>query len=225
MRKRPASRGRRENSSRLRSPKKRSRDGRKTAFLNVPYDKRFENLYLAFIAGLCGFGLFPRATVELVGSRRRLHRIISLIRSCRYSLHDLSRVQLDRISPRTPRFNMPFELGLAVALSGPRRREHQLFVFEALPYRLNKSLSDLDGTDPYIHNGKAEGVLRALTNAFSRRGKGPTLDDLRRIHRGLRKAAREIRKNWNGPLFEARPFGDLVVSARLLAEERLAASR
>jgi hypothetical protein len=82
-----------------------------TAFLNVPYDKKYEGLYLAFIAGLCGFGLTPRATLEIPGSERRLNRILSLIRGCRYSFHDLSRVELDRSSPSTPRFNMPFEGG------------------------------------------------------------------------------------------------------------------
>jgi len=32
-----------------------------------------------------------------------------------YSFHDLSRVELDKKLPPTPRFNMPFELGLVVA--------------------------------------------------------------------------------------------------------------
>jgi len=92
---------------------------RDKAFLNAPYDRRYERLYLAFIAGLSAFGLAPRATVELAGSQRRLDRIVRLLRSCRYSFHDLSRVSLDRNPPATPRFNMPFELGLAVT---PRRR-------------------------------------------------------------------------------------------------------
>jgi len=80
---------------------------RDNAFLNVPYDRRYERLYLAFIAGLSAFGLAPRATVELAGSQRRLERIIRLLRSCRYSFHDLSRVSLDRNPPATPRFTAP----------------------------------------------------------------------------------------------------------------------
>jgi len=92
-------------------------DTRDNAFLNVPYDRRYERLYLAFIAGLSAFGLFPRATIELTGSQRRLDRIIRLLGSCQYSFHELSRVGLDRTSPATPRFNMPFELGLAVSMS------------------------------------------------------------------------------------------------------------
>src|ERR1017187_1152964 len=77
----------------------------KTAFINVPYDDRFQDLYLAFIAGLTAFGLDPRATLEIPGGARRLDRIFELITSCQYSFHDLSRVQLDRKRPQAPRFN------------------------------------------------------------------------------------------------------------------------
>ena len=106
---------------------------RESAFLNIPYDQRYENLYLAFIAGLCAFGLRPRATIEIPGAKRRLERIIELIRGCRYSFHDLSRIQLDRHPPATPRFNMPFELGLAVDWSPGAGSRHEWFVFESTP--------------------------------------------------------------------------------------------
>jgi hypothetical protein len=183
-------------------------------FLNVPYDKRYERLFLAFVAGLCGFGLIPRATVEIPGSRRRLERIIELIRECRYSFHDLSRVALDRTPPPTPRFNMPFELGLAVAWSVSRRGVQKLFLFESKPHRLSKSLSDLNGTDPYIHNGEPEGVLRELTNALVRERDSPSLDELKAIYNEVRRAASRLKRTLGGAsLFEARPFRDLVVLA------------
>jgi hypothetical protein len=50
-------------------------------FLNIPYDSRFENLLLAYIAGIGAFGFAPRATLEIPFSQRRLDRIISLIAS------------------------------------------------------------------------------------------------------------------------------------------------
>ncbi len=84
-------------------------------FLNIPYDEKFERLFLAYIAGISAFGLTTRATLEIPSSSRRLEKIRALIDACRYSIHDMSRVELDRRAPRTPRFNMPFELGLAVA--------------------------------------------------------------------------------------------------------------
>ncbi len=61
---------------------------------------------------------------------------------------------------------MPFELGLSVAWEKMGRREHLWYVFEAKNRRLEKSLSDLNGTDTYIHDGRVAGVFRELCNAF-----------------------------------------------------------
>lgn len=65
-------------------------------FLNIPYDERFRTLYLAYIAGLVHLGLEPRVTLSLPSGKRRLDKISELIESCRYSIHDLSWVALDR---------------------------------------------------------------------------------------------------------------------------------
>ena len=43
-------------------------------FLNVPYDRYFVDLFLAYTAGLTSLGLFPRATLEIAGGERRLDR-------------------------------------------------------------------------------------------------------------------------------------------------------
>jgi hypothetical protein len=114
--------GQRENMPRrrnaLRSP------SAKSAFLNLPYDEEFKDLFLAYIAGVTAFGLVPRATLEIPGGERRLDRILQLIRNCRFSIHDLSRVELDRSCPPTPRFNLPFEPGLAIG-----SLQHSWFVF------------------------------------------------------------------------------------------------
>jgi hypothetical protein len=139
-----------------------------TVFLNVPYDDKFSRLYLAYITGLSHLGFDPRATLEISGGQNRLEKILDLIRSCPYSIHDLSRVQLDRTPPTTPRFNMPFELGLAVACAMLDSVRHDWFVFESMHRRASKSLSDLSGTDPHIHDGTIEGVMRELCNAFVR---------------------------------------------------------
>src|SRR5438094_650912 len=84
-------------------------------FLNLPYDEKSQRLYLAYICGIRALEMDPRVTLEIPGGTRRLDRIFPLIQGCRFSIHDLSRVQLDGKHPRTPRLNMPFELGLAVA--------------------------------------------------------------------------------------------------------------
>lgn len=107
---------------------------------------------------------------------------------------------------------MPFELGLAVAKAAGPRNQHDWFLFESTPHRLNKSLSDLDGTDPYIHGNKAEGVLRALMNALVRHRNPPTFLELNSIYRQVLTAVIKLKKRLGGaPLFEARAFRDLVV--------------
>jgi len=208
--------------TRRRQTRQRRRPPASTAFLNVPYDADYEDLFLAFIAGLSGFGLIPRATLEIPTSARRLNRIVGLLRRCRYSFHDLSRVELDPRPPETPRFNMPFELGLAVALEQTRARRHAWFVFEARAHRMKKSLSDLGGTDEHVHGGKPRGVMRALANVLARSRHRPTVAELEQIFRDLKKAAGAIKSNLRtDSLYDARPFKDLVVAARLIARSRI----
>lgn len=166
------------------------------------------------------------ATLELPGSRRRLERIIHLLRQCRYSFHDLSRVELDPTPPATPRFNMPFELGLAVALGQTRRGRHEWLVFETRPHRVWKSLSDLSGTDEYVHGGTSGGVLHALTNALVRRRHQPTVAELEEIYGDVREYAAEIKARLRTEsLFEARAFRELVTAARRSAARRVASLR
>ena len=113
--------------------------------------------------------------------------------SCQYSIHDMSSVQLDRRPPPTPRFNMPFELGLAVGYHTRRaNREHTWFVFETRPWRLQKSLSDLNGTDVYTHGGTPAGVFRELLSAFVRHHNQPTVRQMTVIFEALQKNLRPI---------------------------------
>ena len=191
-----------------------SHNGKQRVFLNIPYDQRFEPLYLAYIVALSALRFFPQATLGISGNRR-LDRIASLIESCPFSVHDLSRVQLDRSSPRTPRFNMPFELGLAVAWARSNPR-HKWFVFEEVNRRLAKSMSDLDGTDPYIHDGTIRGVMREVCNAFVKPNQ-PTVPQMMKMYRDLRRAVPKIlRDAGTRSLFTARAFADLCLAAAAL---------
>lgn len=162
-------------------------------FLNIPYDLKFRSLYLAYIAGLVHLGLVPRVTLGLPGGARRLDKILGEIQGCRYSIHDLSRVGLDRNPPfATPRFNMPFELGLAVGWEKANPAEHTWFIFETKNYRLQKSLSDLNGSDPQIHGGQASGVMRELSNVFRRPQDQPTVPEMMSTFKAISRRVPKI---------------------------------
>jgi hypothetical protein len=193
---------------------------KEAVFLNIPYDPQFIKLYIAYITALSAMGFVPTATLGIAGNRR-LDRIASLIESCAYSVHDLSRVQLDRVAPMTPRFNMPFELGLAVAWA-KEHSEHKWFVFESMRWRLNKSLSDLDGTDAYIHDGTVSGVMREICNAFVSSGNQPSVPGMMKIYRDLRRSQQRIMRNAGAnSLFTARVFSDLCLAAAGLRSKYL----
>jgi len=188
-------------------------------FLNIPYDQRFRSLYLAYIAGLVHLGLVPRVTLGLPSGKRRLDKILEEIQGCRYSIHDLSRVGLDRKPPfATPRFNMPFELGLAVAWEKSNPKKHSWFVFEEKAYRAQKSLSDINGTDPQIHGGQVSGVMRELSNIFQREQNQPTVPDMMKTFSAIsRKSPKILAEAGATSLFEARVFKDLCGEAKAAA--------
>lgn len=193
---------------------------RDSAFLNIPYDPTYQERFLAYIAGVAAFGLDPRATLELTNAERRLDRIFRLISGCRYSFHDLSLVELDNASPATPRFNMPFELGLVVGWQAASASGHDWFVFESSRHRLQKSLSDLNGTDPFIYGIGADGILREIRNALARHDVQPNAEQMRGIFDELKEDAAPLILEQMGAssVFEARPFAELVVMARRSAE-------
>src|SRR5262245_41060202 len=111
-------------------------------FFNVAFDDQTEWLYLSLILSLVGVGLNPRCVLDIPPDRSRLQRLIALIGECPFSVHDLSRVQLCDRGFRVPRFNMPFELGLAVEIAhGPSRRPaHRFRVLEQTRHRMTQSL-------------------------------------------------------------------------------------
>lgn len=213
---RPVSRSRPSGSRRS---EQRSHD--KAVFLNIPYDDKFKDLYLAYIVGVSALGLVPYATLGLPGSRR-LDRIFWLIQQCKYSIHDLSRVEVDGRPPRTPRFNMPLELGLAVAWEKVGNTRHSWFIFESRLRRAEKSCSDINGTDVYIHAGEVRGVFRELRNALVRPHAQPTVPQMMAIHGALKPVLRRILRNaGTSDIYQAQVFAELRLAAQQLVVNTL----
>ena len=190
-----------------------------SVFVNIPYDKSFIDLYLSYIAGLSALDLLPCITPEMLGGERRLDHIFALLDRCPYSVHELSPV----VSARHPKLNMVFELGLIVALHRFQPKHHTWFVFEAQRPRLDRTLSDLAGTDAYIHDGRPSGLFRELSNAFVRLGNRTTVQDMRAVYLGLKQGLPKILKtSGSRSPYTTRAFSELRVLARTLSDQRTA---
>jgi hypothetical protein len=88
-----------------------------------------------------------------------------LIRASPRSIHDLSRVELGE--NELPRFNMPFELGMALGakrFGGQSHRGDKIKIIVAEPYRLPAYLSDLGGNDPDAHHAEPPELIRIVRN-------------------------------------------------------------
>jgi hypothetical protein len=158
-----------------------------SVFINCPFDEKFNPLFIAMVSALTLLKLTPRSVLEIPRNRHRLDRLVNLIRHCPISIHDLSRVQLDLETPRCPRFNMPFELGMAVSFAKLNKNRHSFYLFEERRFRLQKTLSDLNGYDPYIHNGNSVGVIGSILEIFVKRNSHLTPDHFGHAHSVLAK--------------------------------------
>ena len=185
-----------------------------TAFINLAYVASNDELYLGLLASLAGFGLTPVAALHDPGSDPQLSRIYRMIEESSISFHDLSYVSLDPPTPRTPRFNMPFELGLAVAVALSANRQHQWFLLEKVAHRAAKSLSDISGVNVQMHDGRAVSVLKAVSNALARQSQRPTLEQLNAIYSDVAAKAQRLKsqEGWSN-IFMAAPFKDLRIVA------------
>ena len=195
---------------------------RGSVFLNVPFDSRYQPLFIALIASLVALGKRPTCVLEVPGAgATRRDRIIDHIAGCEMSIHDLSRVSLSRANAlMVPRFNMPFELGLAIAISHFDRhhRKHGLVVLEERAHRLQLTLSDLNGLDPQVHGGTIRGIVRCMLNIFG----GGTAGQLQRIEDATRDLSEfvraTVRASDSDDMFQADIFRQTIIAAADVVE-------
>lgn len=155
-------------------------------FINCPFDRAYHPTFRAIVFAIYACGFRPRSAMELDdGGQARIEKLYSLIRECRYGIHDLSRTELDDVN-RLPRFNMPLELGLflgAKRFGGPAQGAKRLLILDIEPYRYQRFISDLAGMDIHAHRGDAVAALREtrdwLTNVSRRQL--PSADRIARL--------------------------------------------
>ncbi len=94
----------------------------------------------------------------------RIDKIFGIINECKFSIHDLSRTELD---PDTglPRFNMPLELGMflgARRFGGKRHGDKSCLIMDTKRFRYQEFISDISGQDIKAHQNEPRRAVRLV---------------------------------------------------------------
>ena len=139
----------------------------RNVFINCPFDGEYEHILQALLFCLVRFGLKPRiATERSDAGESRIEKILELIESSRYSIHDLSRCRAREVGEHY-RLNMPFELGIDFGCrnyGGEPLSRKVILILEEEPYRYQAAISDLAGSDIEAHGGSYETAVRKVRN-------------------------------------------------------------
>lgn len=111
--------------------------------------------------------LEPKLALDSVDAGQlRLEKIFDLIENCKYSIHDISRTELDP-NHGLPRFNMAFELGLDLGCKRFGKRDYEgktALILDVERYRYRSFISDIAGLDIEEHNGSVASVITVVRN-------------------------------------------------------------
>jgi hypothetical protein len=173
-------------------------------FLNCPFDETYWPLFRAIVFAVADLGFVARCALEVDdASINRLEKILSIIESCGYGIHDISAVEL---APGTnlPRFNMPLELGLFLGckrFGGTKHRNKACLILDREPYRYRASMSDISGQDIAWHEGNPKrAILKVrdwLTTASGIKGQPggqQIMDDFERFERDLPELCQQLKR-------------------------------
>jgi hypothetical protein len=182
----------------------------RAVFLNFPFNRSYERVFLGIVSGLISLGLTPHCVIEVPDhGQGRMERLFDLIKSCRTSIHDLSCVGIPA------RFNMPFELGLAYALK-QQNDSYQFVILERVRYRFERTLNDLKMIDPKIHSGKGIRALECVYECFVPHGETAPSEVGLRIFKHLLNKSDSIRGG-NDHIFNPSSFSRVIMEATLIA--------
>jgi hypothetical protein len=145
-------------------------DPSKSVFINCPFDTDYAPLFDAIVFATVCCGFIPRSALESgTVSEPRLTRILRALFSSKYSIHDLSRCTGEG-SDNIARFNMPLELGMAMArrFIAPAN-EHDWLVLVPSGHTYARFVSDLMAYDPVTHDGSVPSVVVAVMSWLATR--------------------------------------------------------
>lgn len=166
-------------------------------FINCPFDNDYLDLYRACIFVVLDSGFLPRCSREENNANRfRLENIVDIIKSCRYGVHDLSRVELDE-AHKLPRFNMPFELGIFYGskhFGDAIHKKKSSLILEKELYRYQKYISDISGIDVTPHNNTPKDLILGVRNWLHTSSRRTTIPSGDLIYKRFKLFQDEIKK-------------------------------
>jgi hypothetical protein len=136
-----------------------------SVFINCPFDPDFAPLFDAIVFATVCCGFLPRSALESGSvAEPRMQRITHAIFSSKYSIHDLSRCK-GKGDELLARFNMPLELGIAMArryTQRSKKEQHDWLVLVPAGHLYLNFISDLAAFDPYQHDGTVKIVTQKV---------------------------------------------------------------
>ncbi len=175
-------------------------DPSKSVFINCPFDAEYEPLFRTLILACAASGFTPRSALESGSvATPRLDRILDSLFSSKYSIHDLSRCRGEGESSLA-RFNMPLELGMAMARHHLSPADHDWAVFVPAESPYQRYVSDLAGIDPLRHDGTPATVMRRAMSWLAMRPDAvagtPSPNQVLQISDGFAERWRLLRADW-----------------------------
>lgn len=143
-----------------------------------------------------------------------MDRITRAVCSSKYSLHDLSRCQGEGVE-NIARFNMPLELGMAMAqrlMSKELGWAHDWLLLVPRGHSYLRFLSDVAGFDPKTHDGTVADMVPKVMSWLATRPdavKTPTPREVLAAFPRFQAGKRRLAEEWGGDT----PWADIVIAA------------
>lgn len=146
-------------------------------FVNCPFDDKYIKIFHAIVFAIHDVGFQARHALIDNSSVLRMRRIYEEVEGSLYSIHELGQVALSSKS-KLPRFNMPFEAGIAYSMheAGAKGGQpHHMLLLDKTPYRIQVSMSDAAGIDGRAHHEDPALAIEAVRGFLSNKSGLPLL--------------------------------------------------
>jgi hypothetical protein len=141
----------------------------RNVFINCPFDAEYAKLLRANIFTILYLGYTPQISQTNSSGEIRISQIKKLIRNSKFGIHDISRCRI-RSQDDSPRFNMPFELGLdlgAFEYGTKGLKKKKTLILEREKYHYQRVISDIAGQDIEAHEDEPKKLVQKVRNWFS----------------------------------------------------------